>query len=468
MSLRWRILGAFIMVITLATFLSIGVGYFTTQWRLDTFITDISSDEADNLAQNLSQEYTLTGGWETLGKALLEAGYLYDVDIEEEESEESDEGSFEFFHENPVRVVIVDVEGYIVQDNFSELGQRVEAPELDGQRATIFDLDTGQAVGYAHVNVNDEYLAAESNRFLEGMLLTTAIGGLLTSVIALLLAVWLSRRITAPVTALTRATQAIAEHGETTSLPVVTSDELGQMSESFNRMATALQTQRDLRKRLINDVSHELNTPLSVIQLEAKGLRDGLQTPTQAADHIIQEVNMLRNLVRDLNWLAETDSGEVQITVESCSIHQLLTTEVKRWQPQAQAHQIALSLQPLPELPMLNLDSMRMSQVIGIIIHNALQHTEAGGIVTIVVTIETDRSVCISVTDNGFGIDPADLPHIFNRFYRTDQSRSRGIYGTGLGLAIACTIIEAHNGTITAISDGIGQGTTVRFDLPLN
>ena len=240
------------------------------------------------------------------------------------------------------------------------------------------------------------------------------------------------------------------------------------MSGAFNQMTTALQIQRDLRKRLLNDISHELNTPLSVIRLEAHGLRKGLQTPTRAADQIIQEVKLLRNLARDLNWLAETESNELRLTIEPYSIHKLLTAEVERWQPQAQIHQITLSLQPLPELPMLNLDRMRMSQALGNVIHNALQHTEAGGRVTVTAAMEKGGDVGISITDDGAGIDVADLSHIFNHLYRADQSRNRRTGGAGLGLTIARAIIEAHDGAIAVISDGLGQGTTVRFDLPLH
>jgi two-component system sensor histidine kinase BaeS len=111
-------------------------------------------------------------------------------------------------------------------------------------------------------------MAAETRQFLIKTLYPTAIGGLITAVIAVLLAAWLSRRITDPVIALTQATQAIVQSGDTQLLPVTSSDELGQMSASFNQMMTALQMQRDLRTRLIDDVSHELNTPLSVIRLE--------------------------------------------------------------------------------------------------------------------------------------------------------------------------------------------------------
>ena len=97
------------------------------------------------------------------------------------------------------------------------------------------------------------------------------------------------------------------------------------MSGAFNQMTSTLETPRELRRRLINDLSHELNTPLSVIQLEAKGLRVGLQTPESASDNIIQEVDRLRGLVTDLNWLAETDHGELTLTLESGSVHDFLT-----------------------------------------------------------------------------------------------------------------------------------------------
>ena len=467
MSLRWRIMGSIVLVIVLTVLISVGVGYYATQSRLGVFVDEIGGDEASQLAQNLSREYTAAGGWETVDRPLSEAGYIYDGVPRRERSEESERESFELFHQDPIRVVIAGIDGRVVKDNLSKLLSGAIVTDLDGHRGTVFDLTTNQPVGHVYVDVNHEFLSAESHGFLNTLLYITVIGGTLTVGVAILLAAWLSGRITAPVTALTEATQAIAQ-GDTTQLPVTSSDELGQMSAAFNQMTSALETQRDLRRRLINDVSHELNTPLSVIQLEAKGLRDGLQTPESASDHIIQEVDRLRGLVTDLNWLAETDYGEMRLTLETSSIHELLTAEVDRWQPQSQSRQVELSLQVSADLPDMDLDRMRMSQALGNVLSNAINYTEAGGNIVLRAGLESDEALAISIIDDGIGIHAADLPHVFDRFYRTDQSRSRGIAGTGLGLAITRAIVEAHGGTIAVTSDGLGQGVTVTCRLPLN
>ena len=465
-SLRWRIMGSIVLVIVSTVLISVGVGYYATQSRLGVFVDEIGDNETSRLARNLSREYTIAGGWETVDRPLSEAGYLYDGVSQRDRSEEREGAFFELFHEDPIRVVIVGVDGRVVKDNLSELLTGTTAPDLDGHPETVFDLTTNQPVGHIYVDVNHEFLSAESHGFLNVLLLITVIGGMLTAGVSILLAAWLTRRITAPVTALTEATQAIAQ-GDTTRLPVTSADELGQMSAAFNQMTSALETQRDLRRRLINDVSHELNTPLSVIQLEAKGLRDGLQTPEGASDHIIQEVDRLRGLVVDLNWLAETDHGELRLTLETSSVHELLAAEVDRWQPQSQARQVELSLEVSADLPDMDLDRVRMSQALGNALSNAINSTEAGGNIVLKAGLESDETLAISIIDNGIGIHAADLPHVFDRFYRADQSRSRGIAGTGLGLAITRAIVEAHGGTITTTSDGLGQGVTVTIRLPL-
>ena len=468
MSLHWRIMGSTVFVVVLTVLTSVAVGYYATQARLDVFVDQIGDDEAVQLARNLSREYTAAGGWETVNGTLTEAGYIYDgVSANERHGEREGGGeSSEPFHQERIRVVITGVDGLVVKDNLSDLLPGTAASNLDGRRETVFDVTADEPVGYVYVDVNREFLSNESHGFLNTLLYITLIGGALTTGVAILLAAWLSKRITAPVTALTEATQGIAQ-GDTTHLPVTSSDELGRMSAAFNRMASDLETQRELRRRLINDVSHELNTPLSVIQLEAQGLSDGLQTAESASDHIVQEVGRLRGLVTDLNSLAETDYGEMRLTLETSSIHELLAAEVRRWRPQSQALQIEISLHAAEQLPDIDLDRMRMSQALGNVISNALRSTESGGNIAISAEMEGADALAISIVDDGIGIDAADLSHVFDRFYRTDQSRSRTIEGTGLGLAITRAIVEAHGGTIDVASDGLGEGATVIFRLPL-
>ena len=464
MTLRWRILAALVLIIALTVAWNLGASYVVTQRQFDAFVSELGRIEASDLAQQLSRAYTAVKGWNTVDAALLAAGYLYEYETDHREGREgrADGDGDKGFHIDRIRVVIVDLAGRSISDNFSELEAGEMTRALSGQRREILDLQTGQTVGFVYLDVDQNFLETESSSFLRELLLSSVASGTFILIIALLLATSLSRRITAPISALTKATQAIAQRDDASLLPVTSKDELGQMSTAFNRMSTALQRQRDLRKRLINDVSHELNTPLTVIQLEAKGLQDGLQRPARAARHIIQEVTMLRNLVNDLNWLGETDSGELPLNLEPCALNQLLKSEVRRWQAQAETGGNSLLLAPLPQLPTFRLDSVRIRQALGNVIHNALQHSDRG-LVTISAAEEGGNIVQISVEDDGAGIDQADLPYVFHRFYRADQSRGRG---SGLGLDIARTIVEAHGGGITVHSDGVGCGTTVRIRLP--
>ena len=465
MSLRWRIMASMVLVILLTAVVTVVVGYCTSKSRLGAFVDGIGDDRAVRLARNLSREYTTAGGWQTVERTLSEAGYVYETELLRERSEEHEDESFELFHRDPIRVVIVGVDGRVVTDNAAELSPDDATSELAGHRETVFDLATNQPVGHVYVDVNHDFLSRESHGFLNALLYITGIGGLLTVGIGVLLAAWLSKRITGPVAALTKATQAISR-GDTTHLPVTSSDELGQMSAAFNRMASSLATQRDLRKRLVDDVSHELNTPLSVIQLEARGLRDGLQTPEGASDQIVREVDRLRGLVTDLNSLAETDYGELRLALEASSVFELLTAETDRWRPQAQSRQIELAQEFAVNLPDIHLDRMRMSHAVGNVLGNAIQYTEAGGSVVVRAALKDGEAVEVSIIDDGIGIHADDLPHVFDRFYRSRRSGEGGTAGTGLGLAIARAIVEAHEGTIAVASDGPGQGAAVTIRLP--
>ena len=157
----------------------------------------------------------------------------------------------------------------------------------------------------------------------------------------------------------------------------------------------------------------------------------------------------------------------ISFTLEASSIYELVSADVDRWQPQSQARRVELSLEASADLPDMDIDRMRMSQALGNVLSNSLLCTQAGGSILLRAGLEGDEALAISITDNGIGIHAADLSHVFDRFYRTDQSRSRRVDGTGLGLAITRAVVEAHGGTVTIRSDGLGQGVTVILRLPL-
>ena len=466
MSLRKRIIAATIVVVLATVIVSSLVAYLATESRLGVFVEQIGDDEATRLALSLGRAHAEAGGWQTAGAVLEQDGYAYGEAVQREQSESGEENHIELFHQDPVRIVIVETDGSVVLDNFAQLAPGSNGASLDGHREPIRASGSSAPVGHVYVDVNRERLSTESHGFLSTLLSIILIGGLLTVGSALLFAVWLSKRITAPVRALTEATQAVAR-GDLTRLQVSTSDELGRMSDAFNRMSSTLETQRELRRQLVNDVSHELNTPLSVIQLEAAALRDGLQSPDAASDHIIHEVERLRGLVTDLDWLAETDRGELPLNLETTALDDLLIAELERWQPQAQARKIRLSLQMAAELPDIVCDRGRISQALGNLLGNAINSVEAGGSVVLNVRNDADAGVTISVVDDGIGIDPADLPHILDRFYRTQQARHHGVHGTGLGLAITRAIVEAHGGSVEGASAGPSRGATVSIRLPI-
>jgi len=457
MSLRWRILLAFAIVILFTVALSMGVEYLRYGDRLSSYRAKTKSDD---LAGTISRAYTTDGSWDSLPDILQRSGYIAEKKHLQDPSNEG-----EALVWMPVGAVVQDIDGRVLIDTLSAYAQGEDVAVIEGDPSPIYDLESREVVGTLTINLNRAWVRADARKAVADALYPTAIGGALTAIVALLLAFWMTRRITAPVLALTQATQAMADGRDSQLLPVTSPDELGQMSASFNSMMTALETQRALRQRLVNDVSHELNTPLSVIRLEASGLRDGMQPAEIAAEHIIDQVEMLGSLVQDLTWLAETDSGALRLETVPTSVGPWLEREVERWQVVAQASEVLLELAPLSDEPVVvSMDAIRMGQALGNLIQNALQHTAAGGQVSIRCSA-MDDAVEIAVADSGAGISADDLPHLFERFYRSDASRQRASGGRGLGLAIAQQIMLAHGGEI-GVESVLGQGSHFALTLP--
>ena len=278
--------------------------------------------------------------------------------------------------------------------------------------------------------------------------------------------VFIANTILAPVRSLAKAAHKVAGGDYTQKLPVKTNDELGDMAATFNTMVSQLEEQHELRRRAMADVAHELRTPLSVLQVELEGMEDGLTPATPETARSLQvEVAHLNHLVEDLRMLSLVEAHEFSLDLALINIQGVIMDVVERMKESASAKGISLNTHILNDQLSVMGDSQRLAQVLINLVSNALQHTPGGGQVTVGGRV-AQNWVQVWVRDSGVGIPAADLPHIFERFYRSDKSRSRAQGGSGLGLAIAKSLVEAHGGKIWAESVE-GEGASLIFVLPI-
>ncbi|MDM8564949.1 ATP-binding protein [Candidatus Halobeggiatoa sp. HSG11] len=370
------------------------------------------------------------------------------------------------------RMFITDEDGVVLFDSQKEeLNGKQLDDEIMARGVAIHDWQDGSVVGHVIIAAGVGFYREDEERFLQSVQQLLFIGGLIAAILALIVGAIFARRITAPVTTLTDAAKRLAQGNHTTPLPVTSNDELGKMSQAFNTLTEALDTQRHLRRRLISDISHELNTPLSVIRLEMKALSDGLQSPLEASAQVVREINLLRSLANDLALLADTDKGVLSLNLEVVAISAFMETAISRWQAKAELSGITLQLETATNLPTIPVDPIRLNQVLGNLIENALQHTVSGGKILVSCRVEIlpekeGKWVIIAIRDTGCGIDPEDLPFVFERFYRADHSRQRQRGGRGLGLSIVKQIITLHEG-IVWVDSQLGDGSTFSYALPV-
>jgi len=238
--------------------------------------------------------------------------------------------------------------------------------------------------------------------------------------------------------------------------------ELRRLARAFNDMAARLEAHEEQRRHLLAEVTHEIRTPLAVIQGNLEGIVDGVYPRDDAQlQAVLDETRFLTALVEDLRTLALAETGQLPLHPEAVDVGALATETVASFQQRAAAAGVTLDVQASDGL-VLEADPVRLRQVLAILLTNAFHHTPPGGRVGVAVGPHAGPSdaVAISVADTGKGIAPADLPHVFERFYKSPESR-----GSGLGLAIAHNLVTLHNGSLAAEST-VGTGTTLRVTLP--
>ncbi len=336
---------------------------------------------------------------------------------------------------------------------------------VEGQTVGFLDLvhqqrPPGRVFSFSAPDDIPAGLAERTSAFLLQLLL---LGAILAIVFGMLVSRWLS----APLIHLVSGTQAIAKGDLSFRVAEQGSAEMREVSHSFNRMAAALEDAETLRRNMLNDIAHELRTPLTVLEGNLRAILDDVY-PLEKAEitRLYDQTRHLHRLVDDLRLLAQAEARQLLLQRSPIDLIVLLEEMAELFSPLA--GEKGISLQPgLPPSPVFAaVDRFRIAQALQNLLANALQHTPAGGIISIALQSE-EETAAITVADSGEGIAAEDIPHVFDRFYRVDRNRTRDTGGVGLGLAIAQALVEAHDGEIDVASAGVGQGSTFTIRLPL-
>lgn len=301
--------------------------------------------------------------------------------------------------------------------------------------------------------------------FLDNLGRTLLIAGLSGVALAIFLGYLFTQQIVAPLGKVTTAARRVARGNLEHRVDIGGSGELAELGEAFNLMAETLSHDRGLRQNMVADIAHELRTPLTILQGNVEAMLDGImEASTENLTSLHQETMLLTRLVEDLRTLSLAETGELRFQLRATDLRALSLKVIDGLKTQLASKNISVVLEAPDNLPPALADPDRTAQVMRNLLSNAFHYTPEGGNITVRLRAERD-GITASVIDTGAGISPADLPHVFDRFYRVDRSRTRSTGGSGLGLAIVKQLVEAQGGHAWADST-VGKGSTFAFHLP--
>jgi len=469
-SLWGKLLAAFALVVVVAVGTIAIVANQATTHQFQVYVSQGKQQRAERLAPSLAAYYAQTGSWEGVNEwlAAMAASGAGAQGSGQAGGQGMGRGRGQALGYGDDRLLLVDATGSVLADSLGTMvGERLPDDDL---AFGVPIASEGETVGILLIPAEGGLRETAEAEFLRQVNRALLSAGLASGAIALILGVWLARQLTAPLRALTRAARSLTDwQVSQPHEPVVpqveirTQDEIGELGTAFNEMAAALAQQERLRRNLLADIAHELRTPLAVIRGDLEALLDGIYEPTPDALASLQEESLLLSrLVDDLQALALAEAGQLQLERQPFHLGGLLQGIVSSYDLQATSKDQSLTLD-LPDGPLLvNADALRVRQIVANLVSNALRHAPGPDKHVHVSALPIAGEVQVSVADDGPGIAPEEIPHVFDRFWRGDGARAGG---SGLGLAIARELVRAHGGRIW-VESRLGEGTTFRFTLP--
>ncbi len=310
---------------------------------------------------------------------------------------------------------------------------------------------------------NEQFHAEQAYQHATALSIAVAIT--VAALTAFVVTAYLSRRLQRSIAELSAAAAAVAEgRYDIRVAPPELGDEFDELAVAFNRMAQRLQSVESTRRQLFGDLAHEIRTPVSVLEAYLEAVEDGVKTlDPQTIAMLREQTGRLVRFSDDAAALAQAEEAHAAITPRWVDVGELIGAVKAAVADRYTAKNVTLTTRATGGR--LWADRQRLMQVLGNLLDNALRHTPAGGHVTLTAA-RTGAEVAFTVADDGDGITPEHLPHLFERFYRADYARDRGRGGSGIGLAIVKALTEAHGGHVSVTSRGPGHGTTFTATVP--
>ena len=319
----------------------------------------------------------------------------------------------------------------------------------------------------AHPDTGMMGLGQAEQTFLQDSQRSLGIAAFVAIAVAVALGIIVSILVTRPMRELAVSARKVAAGDLAQRVKHRSDDEVGEVSTAFNTMAEQLEMKEKSRKQLLADVAHELRNPLSVVQGNLEAWLDGVIAPTpEQIAPVYDETVLLNRLITDLRELSLAEAGQLKLYLEETDLAGLINAEVAVFQARCQEKDVSLHADLAEDLPQVKIDSGRIRQVLHNLLENALRFSQPGGVIKVGVAMGKDKSVLVSVSDTGSGIDPDDLPKVFDHFYKADKARQRSYGGAGIGLALVRKYVELHGGRVWAESEA-GSGSTFSFTLPV-
>jgi two-component system sensor histidine kinase BaeS len=389
----------------------------------------------DTLTQRLADEYRKRGSWDFIRNDYRQ---LREMAIPDQ----------------PVqRLTLLDASRRVVAGN-------PEMPEDTSVRSVVVG---DQVVGFVARAPFRRLSGAADVAFQQEQLRAAWVIAALAVVLAAVVAVVLARAFLLPVKRLAEATHRLAAGAYDTRVAVRSGDEIGRLSEDFNRLAHALERNEQLRRRFMADVSHELRTPLAIARGEIEAIEDGVRPLSrESIGSLKNEVQALGKLVEDLYQLSLADVGALAYRKEPVDVAEVAREAVDAFGERLRERGLKVDAQLAPAKVFG--DGDRLAQAFRNLLENSLRYTDPGGTLRIGVKRDAGR-VAVEFEDSAPGVAAQAMPHLFERFFRAEGSRNRTHGGAGLGLAIVRSIVEAHGGDIVARASQLG-GLSVVIALP--